>query len=143
MPKRHELSAKPVVYAADLARYPFIAISPNTLLGQGLNKLFEKLGVSLNIFVETATATSASEMVARGLGITIVPGCIGSLLGSQRVELKPWDPGFKSTLGFFYGSRGSSPLVEDFSKILVGTMLELDRRFTFPLPAGNSSPSPR
>ena len=134
IPKAHELSAKSVIPAADLAKYPFIAISAYTLLGQGLKKLFENLGVSLNIRAEIATAMSACEMVARGLGVTIVPGCVGSMLDSRRVELKPWDPGMAFTLGFFYGSRGSSPLVEQFSKMVAATMPEIDPRFTFPLP---------
>jgi len=139
IPKAHELSAKPVIPAADLAKYPFIALSPSTPMGQRLNELFEKLGISLNIRAETATTVLACEMVACGLGVTIADALVASSISGGRVELKPWDPGMEFTLGFFYGSeRDPSHLIKEFSKIVVDTVLEIEPRFTSPLRGRNS-----
>jgi DNA-binding transcriptional LysR family regulator len=140
IPKAHKLSAKPVIPAADLTKYPFIALSPSTPMGQRLKELFKKLGISLNIRAETTTTKSACEMVACGLGVTITDPLVARSISGGQVELKPWDPGMEFTLGFFYGSeRDPSPLIEEFSKIVVDTMLEIEPRFTSPLRGRNSS----
>jgi DNA-binding transcriptional LysR family regulator len=139
VPKTHELSAKPFILAADLAKYPFIALSPSTPIGQRLNELFQKFGISLNIRAETAITIVACEMVACGLGVTIADPLAARSISGGRVELKPWDPGMEITIGFFYGSeRDPSPLIEEFSKIVVDTMLEIEPRFISPLRGRNS-----
>jgi DNA-binding transcriptional LysR family regulator len=140
VPKAHELSEKPVIPAADLAKYPFIAISPSTLMGQRFKELFKKLEIYLNILAETVTTMSACQMVASGLGVTIADPLVAYSISGGRVESKPWDPGMEITLGFFYRSeRDPSPLVKEFSKIVLDTMLEIEPRFIFPLRGRNSS----
>jgi DNA-binding transcriptional LysR family regulator len=144
IPKGHELSGKSVIPAADLAKYPFIAISPFTLMGQRLKEHFDNLGISLNIRAETVTTISACQMVASGLGVTIADPLVAGSISDGRVELKPWDPGMEATLGFFYGSeRDPSRPAKEFSNMVLDTMLEIAPRFTFPLKGGNSLLSPK
>lgn len=72
MPPDHPLTARKEIRPQDLEGADFIALSGRMRARQGIDRIFERAGVSRNIVIETTTNHSACECVAAGLGVTVI-----------------------------------------------------------------------
>ncbi len=98
IPPDHSLARKKSVHATDLEGEDFIALSSNHRARRGVDRLFERAGVTRNIILEANTNLTACEMAAAGLGITVVnPFPVLQHL-KDEVVIRPFTPLFHHTI---------------------------------------------
>ena len=104
MPAGHPLTAKKRISVQDLGRYPFVALNAFTLMRRQLDRVLDDAGVKLRLAGETDTGLSACQLVAQGVGITVVDRLWIDAMPPGRVEYRRWDPGVKSSFGLIHPS---------------------------------------
>lgn len=134
LPKAHPLASKKVIRSRDLAGHPFIAMSQNTPHRRLLDEAVHRDGVELNIVGQTSTSISACEMVAQGLGLTIVDVFVPMAFDAKLIDYRLWRPGLKSEFGLIFpASTPSSEAARDFASIIEDEVFAADRKFVTPL----------
>lgn len=119
LPKGHALSKKRALTLPDLIPYPFLAPNRNTALRKRLDAIFERTGLTPSVVGDTASSISAYEMVAEGLGWTILTGLVPLSKNLKSVEIRPWKPGSVTEFGFIYPAATSiTPAVKEFTEIV-------------------------
>lgn len=130
LPKAHPLTARKIIRASDLVGFPFIAMNRNTPLRRRLDEIFDREGTRLNIVGETSTAISACELVAQGLGLSIVDAVVPMAFDPELIEYRPWRPGFNSEFALIYpASTPISKAAKDFSSIIEDVIFESGSKF--------------
>lgn len=99
LPPGHRLSEAPVVTAADLANESFISIIPDTVLRRRVDQVFDELGVERQLMIETQSGAAICDMVAAGLGVSIVEVFTASAFADKGVILKPFRPAITLQFG--------------------------------------------
>lgn len=74
VPLHHHLAGRPVVYIRDLAEEGLVTMQSEFGLRQTTQRLFRQRGLTPKIVMESADITTIRGLVARGLGVAIVPG---------------------------------------------------------------------
>lgn len=99
MPGHHRLAQNDVVTAQDLADEPFISIVPDTTLRLKVDRLFADLGIERRLTVETQSGAAICDLVAAGLGVSVVEVFTASGFKDKGVVLKPFRPKIKLDFG--------------------------------------------
>jgi DNA-binding transcriptional LysR family regulator len=102
MPLDHPLASQKRISVKDLGRYPFIALNAFTLLRRQLDQVLAKAGVELKLAGETDTGLSACQLVAEGVGVTVVDRLWLDAMPPGRVAYRPWSPGLVSSFGLIH-----------------------------------------
>lgn len=98
MPTGHRLAARQAIHAKDLEGENFIALTSNLKARRGVDRIFERGGVTRNIIVETTTNHAACECVASGLGVTVInPFPVISNFTGQ-IAIRPFLPKFEHSV---------------------------------------------
>jgi DNA-binding transcriptional LysR family regulator len=105
LPPGHRLAEAPVVRAADLARETFISIVPDTVLRMRVDEVFERLGVERDLAIETQSGASICNMVAAGLGVSVVDVFTASGFTRHGLVAKPFLPGIRLDFGLLLPVR--------------------------------------
>lgn len=71
LPKDHRLASRAIVTPQDFIEERFIAFAPGSQTRRGIEAIFERYDISLNIVIDATTAQNVCEFVAGGLGITL------------------------------------------------------------------------
>lgn len=98
MPLGHRLAAKSIIHARDLEGESFIALASNLKARRGVDRIFERAGVSRDIIVETTTNHAACECVAAGLGITVINPFPVIANFEDQVLVRPFTPKFEHNI---------------------------------------------
>ena len=86
MPSTHRLASKAKLTVSQIAREPFIAVRPGAPLRERLEAFFAASGGAVTIRGETASAVSAGQLVAQGLGLAIADPYVANVfLGDSRL----------------------------------------------------------
>jgi DNA-binding transcriptional LysR family regulator len=104
MPPDHPLTAKSRIPVQDLGRYPFVALNSFTLMRRQLDRVLDEAGVTLRLAGEVDTGLSACQLVAKGLGITVIDRLWLDAMSPGQLEFRPWDPGVRSSFGLIHPS---------------------------------------
>ena len=130
VPATHRLAAKRQIAPKDLDGEPFVTLGRNTPMRQRLDHVFEAAGIAPAIVAETSSSNSACELVAHGLGFTIVDSIVA--LPRQRelkLALKRWQPGLTSEFGFIYPTAaGLTKAAAEFVRVVSDGVLSADHR---------------
>jgi DNA-binding transcriptional LysR family regulator len=130
LPRGHPLAAKTTIRAGDLDGLPFVAMNRNTPMRRRLDELFVREGTKLNIVGETSTAVSACQLVAQGLGVTIVDAVVPMAFDPTLIEYRLWRPGLKSEFALIYPASGSSSkATNEFASLLEDALFESGPKF--------------
>jgi DNA-binding transcriptional LysR family regulator len=121
MPKGHQLSEKTIVKAEDLEGVSYVSVNPGSLFRYKTDELFGRLGVKRKINIEAPSALLATNLVAKGLGVSIVHPFIAEEYG-DKVESRPFSPSIKVDYGMLYPagqtrSRITNIFTEELRKI--------------------------
>jgi len=103
LPKGHPLTKKSKIVAEDLADLPFISMQPGSLLRYQTDELFGRLGIHRTLSVEAPSTLLATNLVAKGLGVSIVHSFIASAYGEQVVA-KLFTPRISYEYGLLFPS---------------------------------------
>jgi DNA-binding transcriptional LysR family regulator len=126
LPKHHPLTGKQVITLAELAAYPFVAANRNTAIRKTVDRAFEAEGLKPIIIGDTTTSVSACDMVAQGMGLTIVDAFVPLARGGDSIETRPWMPGSTTDFGFLYPAASPTRTIgEEFSVFVEEAVKEL------------------
>jgi DNA-binding transcriptional LysR family regulator len=126
-PLGHRLARKRTILPEDLDGERLVTLGRNTPMRTRLDEVFAKTGIEPAIVVETSSSNSACELVAQGLGITIVDSIVALPRQRElRLVLKRWQPGLTSEFGFFYPTatgltKAAAQFVRVVSEVVHGT----------------------
>src|SRR5215469_10083209 len=88
---RHPLAARDAVRLQDLGAESLILLTETSELRERVVETFRRCGIALDLYVETATLDSIKRMVARDMGIGIVPLLSVTADESQKLVAKTLD----------------------------------------------------
>ena len=88
LPPDHPLSGKSTVYAEDLAKESFVSVDPSILLRHRVDAVFGERRVSRRLQVQASTTVLACNMVAAGVGVSIVHPLVALTFKSLLVVRK-------------------------------------------------------
>lgn len=130
LPKGHPLTRKRVITLAELASYPFVAANRNTAIRKRLDVIFERDGLKPMIVGDTTSSVSACDMVAAGMGLTVVDAFVPLTSNSDSIETRLWKPGSATEFGFIFPAANSIPaVVEEFSTFVEKAVKELGSKY--------------
>lgn len=72
LPSQHPLAALEAVTPADIADYPLISFSRDTVLGRHIEHAFQQEGAGRTINIEVRYCETARRLVQRGAGVAII-----------------------------------------------------------------------
>lgn len=104
LPASHPLCAKDHIEAHDLHQQPLVMLARRNPIRPTLDRLFAKAASQPNVVLETATALSAVNFVAQGIGITLVNPFPVLLEVVQGVEIRSFSPNVDYEVSFFTSS---------------------------------------
>lgn len=119
LPSGHKLAKRKVVRARDLADAPFISLSQDTLARFEIDMAFEDASVHRNLAIETQTASSVCELVAAGLGVSVVDPFTANSFAKLGIQVRPFQPAITYEYGVLYpAQRPLSQIAEVFAAIV-------------------------
>ncbi len=98
MPIGHRLASRQTIHAKDLEGENFIALTSNLKARRGVDRIFERGGITRNIIVETTTNHAACECVAAGLGITVINPFPVISNFTDQIVIRPFVPKFEHSV---------------------------------------------
>lgn len=129
LPLDHRLSRKRRVVVGDLDGERLVTLGRNTPMRQRLDGMFARAGIAPNVIVETSSSNSACELVAQGLGITVVDSIVALPRARElKLALKRWQPGLSSEFGFIYPTAaGLTKAAAEFRRVVAQVVLAASR----------------
>ena len=119
LPKGHPLAKKSEIVAKDLEDLPFISMNAGTLLRYQTDELFGRLGIHRLLSIEAPSTLLATNLVAKGLGVSIVHPFIASAYG-DRVISKPFSPQIRYKYGLLFpAAQNRSQISQTRSQITI------------------------
>ncbi len=125
MPAGHPLAARETVRPADLVDRPLILLGRQRPARPAFERLLRRSGVRPVARVEVHSVEATCAMVARGLGVAVVPEFIARLFAHLPVERRPFEPRVHGDYGIV--SLKGAPLArtaEAFVAILKARLAE-------------------
>ena len=101
LPKGHALAKKSKIVAKDLVDLPFISMITGSLHRYQTDELFGRLGIHRTLSIEVPSTVLATNLVAKGLGVSIVHPFIASAFGDQVIS-KPFSPQIRYEYGLLF-----------------------------------------
>ncbi len=101
LPKGHPLAEKSEVLAEDLAGHPFISMNSGSLFRYQTDDLFGRLGIQRSLSIEAPSTLLATNLVAKGLGVSIVHPFIALAYGDKVVS-RPFKPSMRCEYGLLF-----------------------------------------
>jgi DNA-binding transcriptional LysR family regulator len=102
LPRGHPLANNRIIDARALAKEPFIALTPSTLLRKEIDRMFLELGEQPNIRGEASAGVATCQMVARGLGVTLADPLEARFVSSKYVVVREMTPKLNFTYGLLW-----------------------------------------
>lgn len=116
VPEGHRLARKKVVRAADLEGESFLASSPYSLTRMAIDQYMARENVNCARRVETHSAFSICNLVAGGIGVSIVDPFTANRFRSQGLVIKSFRPQLKYSFGLVFPIRKRrTGLADDFA----------------------------
>ena len=119
LPPNHPLTAKKKLKPSDLIGEPFIAMMSNTRMRREVDQIVAETGMSLNIRTETTSSVLACQLVAGGLGISIVGPFIPAAYKLGQIETREFEPKIELDYGLIYpADHTASAITRQFGDIV-------------------------
>ena len=119
LPKRHKLAQKTIINPDDLRGFPFILTSGIDIVHFKIKRTFEEAGVPLDIKVECSFFEAICNLVAKGLGVSIIEPFTALDFRDRGIVCKPFHPQINFEFGIIYPANSPrADLTEEFSTIL-------------------------
>ncbi len=95
IPRGHPLEAADAVSARQMAEHDIIALASGLRPRLQMEEIFQAAGVELNSKIETTSSVLACQMVAEGLGVTIIDRLTALAVDTSRFCLRPLAPRYR------------------------------------------------
>jgi DNA-binding transcriptional LysR family regulator len=114
LPKDHPLSARQEITAGDLEGIPFVGFSAENRTRQKIEAALEENGVAVRLVVEANLATAVCEMVADGMGVSIIDPLL-AYSQHDRLAVRRFKPSIRSDLRLYKPKAPQNPaLIGDY-----------------------------
>ncbi|WP_116082348.1 LysR substrate-binding domain-containing protein [Tropicimonas sp. IMCC34011] len=114
MPQGHRLADRDVIRPEDLATEQFIAFDLDSHTGQKVDSLFREHGVHANVVVTTDSVNSVTELVAGGIGVSLVYPLFCNAMDT-RIVSRPFRPSVALDQYLMHASDARNlPLIRTF-----------------------------
>ncbi len=137
--KKHPLAALKVICPQDLAAYPLISFSRETVLGRHIEAAFQKQGADRGINFEVRYCETACALAQNGAGIAIVDPFV--LMGEtvfRDLVVRPFEPRIEARVCLIRSKlRRPSRMAQRFAGVLV-KQIGSKRPIDVPAPAGGT-----
>lgn len=114
MPTGHRLAEKTVIRADDLADESFVSFPRGAPFRFETDMLFERKGIERRMLTEATTHEAVCNLVAAGLGVSIVSPFSPHLRRNPRLEFRAFMPAMQITLGMISGEDSLSVAAQAF-----------------------------
>lgn len=91
LPRGHRLASRRVLTPEDLAEEPFISFDAETQTQARIMAAFQSFGLVPNMVMEASTANTVGEIVAAGMGVSIIHPFLAEPV-RKRVVMRPFEP---------------------------------------------------
>lgn len=118
LPPGHPLAEKRVVQASDLDGASFISMEPGAFFRYRIDEMFGRLGIRRELNIEAQSTIMVCNMVAKGLGVSIVHPFVAQPFENQVVS-RPFEPGIRFDYGLLFPSgQTRSQITNEFIRTL-------------------------
>ncbi len=118
LPLDHPLVKKQRIKAKDLEGVSFVSLSSESLLRYRTDELFRRLRIRRALSIEAPSTLLATNLVAKGLGVSIVHPFIAAAYGDMVVS-KPFEPLIQYSYGLLFpAGRTRSQITKIFVEAL-------------------------
>ncbi|AMS42508.1 LysR family transcriptional regulator [Aminobacter aminovorans] len=99
LPAGHPLAARETISADDLAGSDLVLLGRLRSSREDIEERLRRAQSAVRCRVEAHSVEASVALVAEGIGVSIIPALIGSLLKSERVVMRPFAPPLWSDYG--------------------------------------------
>jgi len=118
LPPGHPLAEKRVITAMDLDGSSFISMETGAFFRYRIDELFGRLGVRRELNIEAQSTIMVCNLVAKGLGVSIVHPFVARPFEDQIV-CRPFEPGIRFDYGLLFpAGQTRSQLTNEFVRTL-------------------------
>jgi len=114
LPAGHPLAEKAAIRAEDLADESFVSFPRGAPFRFETDILFERKGIDRRMLTEATTHESVCNLVAAGLGVSIVSPYSPHLRRNPRLEFRPFTPAMPISLGMICSEDSLSVAAQAF-----------------------------
>lgn len=127
LPLDHPLAGKSSIEAADLEGMPFISMESGAFFRYRIDELFGRLGIPRSLGIEVQSTIMICNLVAKGLGVSIVHPFIADNFANQLVT-RPFEPAIRFDYGLLFpAGQTRSQITTEFVKTLQESLAGMDR----------------
>jgi DNA-binding transcriptional LysR family regulator len=113
------MGEKSTVEPHDLESEPQICLPRNEYGSSAIDSVFDKLGITRDVRLETSHSTIACSLVAQGLGVSIVNPLAAIEYRYAGIVIRPFMPAIKHSAHLLYPrGKANSRLVTSFVETL-------------------------
>jgi DNA-binding transcriptional LysR family regulator len=99
MPADSPLTAKPIIDVTDLAGVNFVSFPPDAAIRFQIDTIFDRAGVQRELRVEAGTHEAVCNLVAAGVGVSLISPFSPSVSGNPRLAFRPFNPAITLEIG--------------------------------------------
>jgi DNA-binding transcriptional LysR family regulator len=126
MPRTHQLAAMRQIGPEDLDGVDFVALNPEDVARQQLDRLLDEQGARPRIVVETPYSAGVCALVLEGVGIGVINPITAAQFDRGGLEIRPFRPAIQfDTLLLFPHNAAPSKLVSDFVSLARSAVAEV------------------
>jgi DNA-binding transcriptional LysR family regulator len=119
-PAGHELEARPRVAAGDLSGRPFVSFQRGAPFRYEIDMMFERAGVERRLTIEASSHEAVCNLVAAGLGVSIVSPFSPHLRSNPALSFRPFVPAIPVELGMVGDPNRMSGAARAFYDFVLG-----------------------
>lgn len=140
VPAGSDLEARRSVDVADLAGRPFVSFPRGTSFRYQIDSIFERAGVAREMRIEATTHEAVCNLVAAGIGVSIVSPFSPHLRRNPRLVFRPFKPAIAIELGLLLDESRMSTAARQFRDFALANLR--DRRVRAAEPVPDAEPVP-
>jgi DNA-binding transcriptional LysR family regulator len=119
MPADHPLTAKPLIEAADLAGLPFVSFPRDAVIRYQIDTIFDRAGLQRDLRIEAGTHEAVCNLVAAGVGVSIISPFSPHLRNNPRLAFRPFNPSLTIEIGLLSDEGRMSTAALEFHRFIV------------------------
>lgn len=124
----HEFAERAQIHADDLAERSFVSFPRGTSFRFEVDTLFDRAGVERVMKIEATTHEAVCNLVATGLGVSIVSPYSPHLRRNPRLAFRPFSPAIPIVLGMIGEPEEMSVAARQFHDFVLGHVAAMEAR---------------
>jgi len=127
-PTDHAFASRDEIEARDLAEVPFVSFPRGTSFRFEVDTLFDRSGVDRVMMMEATTHEAVCNLVAAGLGVSIVSPYSPHLRRNPRLAFRPFSPAIPIVLGLIGDPDEMSVAARQFHDFVIEYVAAIEAR---------------